>query len=61
MRGYVEMLERLEYFAPEGHTVTDAEICAAIADQHAARLDAYTISEHEFVETKDGSERSTGL
>jgi hypothetical protein len=40
MRGYVEMLERLEYFAPEGHKVTDKEILDAIADQYAARLDS---------------------
>lgn len=39
MRGYVEMLERLEYFAPEGHEVTDAEIREALADQMAQRID----------------------
>jgi hypothetical protein len=40
MRGYVEMLERLESLAPEGHAVTDAEILDAMAENYAYRLDA---------------------
>lgn len=39
MRGYVEMLERLEYLAPEGREVTDAEVCEALADQRAQQID----------------------
>lgn len=40
MRGYVEAMERLEYHAPEGHEVTDAEVCAAMADDLAQQIDA---------------------
>ena len=40
MRGYVEMMERLEYFIPEGRSVTDAEILAAMADKRASEIDA---------------------
>ena len=40
MRGYVEQMERLAYFMPEGREPTDAEVCEAMADRHASRIDA---------------------
>jgi hypothetical protein len=39
MRGYVEMMERLAYFLPEGKEPTDAEILEAMADEQAYKLD----------------------
>ena len=53
MRGYTEAMERLEYHAPEGHTVTDAEILAAIADQYADRLDYAREYEREAIATSN--------
>ena len=51
MRNYAEMMERLEYHAPEGHTVTDAEVCATLADNHAARTDYAREYERDAIAT----------
>ena len=40
MRGYVETMERLAYHMPEGREPTDLEVCTAMADRLAARIDA---------------------
>ena len=41
MRGYVEMKERLEFNMPEGRDATPEEVCGAMAEQRAAREDAW--------------------
>ena len=51
MRDYAEMMERLEYHAPEGRKVTDAEVCAALADNHAARIDHAREYERDAIAT----------
>ena len=50
MRGYVEQMERLEYFMPEGRNATDAEVLSAMADQYAQQLDALRDQVREPVE-----------
>ena len=41
MRGYVEKQELLERTMPEGRNATPEEVLAAMADDQAARADAW--------------------